>query len=86
MSRGEAIQQDIRNLEKQRDTHLREKGRIGRVANKVREPDYRINVRRVNFRWQRGNKIGMCEHAYIRGFDGKCDADESFWLCHSQLI
>ncbi|XP_076445793.1 mitogen-activated protein kinase kinase kinase 4-like [Babylonia areolata] len=58
MSRRERICDEILSMERQRESQLREKSRIGRVANKVREPDYRINVRRVNFRWQRGNKIG----------------------------
>ena len=58
LPRRKHIQQEIQRMEKQRDYDMREKRRIGCVANKVREPDYRINVRRVNFRWQRGIKIG----------------------------
>jgi mitogen-activated protein kinase kinase kinase 4 len=58
LSRREKIQQQIQGLERTRESDLREKKRIGQVTNKAREPDYRVSVRRVNFRWQRGNKIG----------------------------
>ncbi|KAL5010300.1 hypothetical protein ScPMuIL_012605 [Solemya velum] len=48
----------VRQLEKERDQKLQEKRRVGRQTNKKSEIDYHISVRRVNFRWQRGNKIG----------------------------
>ncbi|KAK7497186.1 hypothetical protein BaRGS_00011480 [Batillaria attramentaria] len=58
MTRAERIQRQIQRIEEKRDEHLREKSRIGQVSRKVQEPDYHIAVRRVKFRWQRGNKIG----------------------------
>ncbi|KAK7107487.1 mitogen-activated protein kinase kinase kinase 4-like isoform X2 [Littorina saxatilis] len=58
LTRRERIRRKVDHMERERDDQLLEKKRIGRVTNKVREPDYRINMRRVNFRWQRGNKIG----------------------------
>lgn len=57
-SRQERIRQEIKLVEGVRDKKLQEKHRIGHVTDKVREPDFRFTVRRVNFRWQRGNKIG----------------------------
>lgn len=59
LTRRERIRRKVDHMERERDDQLLEKKRIGRVTNKVREPDYRINMRRVNFRWQRGNKIGQ---------------------------
>ncbi|CAG5116904.1 unnamed protein product [Candidula unifasciata] len=56
--RGERLRLRIEKLELGREQKLRESRIIGRVTNHVQEPDYRINVRRVNFRWQRGIKIG----------------------------
>lgn len=48
----------VKMLEKDRDEILQEKRRVGRPTSKKSESDYHISVRRVNFRWQRGNKIG----------------------------
>ena len=48
----------IEHLEITREQRLRDERIIGILASQVHEPDIRINVRRVNFRWQRGFKIG----------------------------
>ncbi|XP_061167485.1 mitogen-activated protein kinase kinase kinase 4-like [Saccostrea echinata] len=50
--------QAILRLEERRLLRLRDSGVIGVVTSRKIEPDYRISVRRVNFRWQRGLKIG----------------------------
>ncbi|XP_062576562.1 mitogen-activated protein kinase kinase kinase 4-like, partial [Saccostrea cucullata] len=50
--------QAILRLEERRLLRLRDAGVIGVVTSRKIEPDYRISVRRVNFRWQRGLKIG----------------------------
>lgn len=49
----------IMRLEERRQARLRDSGVIGVATSRKIEPDYRISVRRVNFRWQRGLKIGM---------------------------
>ena len=54
-------------MEGDRDRSMRFRGRIGLVADKVREPGHTINVRRVNFRWQRGIKIGKWCNAMLCG-------------------
>jgi mitogen-activated protein kinase kinase kinase 4 len=46
-------------LEEERTKKLTEQRVIGREVSKKTENDYRINVRRINFRWQRGLKIGL---------------------------
>ena len=51
--------QAIMKLEERRQVRLRDAGVIGIVTSRKIEPDYRISVRRVNFRWQRGLKIGQ---------------------------
>ncbi|KAK0064372.1 mitogen-activated protein kinase kinase kinase 4 isoform X1 [Biomphalaria pfeifferi] len=56
--RSDRLQICIEKLENDRQEKLREKRIIGHVTTRIQEPDYRINVKRVNFRWQRGIKIG----------------------------
>ena len=48
----------IQRYEQDRTNELYNRHIIGRVTNKRVEVDYRINIRRVNFKWQRGFKIG----------------------------
>ena len=48
----------IKELERLRMVKLREQRVIGRVTNKKSEVSYHINTRKVNFHWQKGNKIG----------------------------
>ncbi|CAL1534129.1 unnamed protein product [Lymnaea stagnalis] len=56
--RSEQLQKAIEKLEQDRENKLRDNRIIGHVTTRVHEPDYRMNVKRVNFRWQRGIKIG----------------------------
>ncbi|XP_005109668.1 mitogen-activated protein kinase kinase kinase 4 isoform X2 [Aplysia californica] len=56
--RTERLRISIEKLEADREQKLRTKRIIGNVSGRVHEPDIRMNVRRVNFRWQRGFKIG----------------------------
>ncbi|XP_041352279.1 mitogen-activated protein kinase kinase kinase 4-like [Gigantopelta aegis] len=58
LSRNDRIQRAIDRLEQHRNTKLREKHIIGRFTERGHEIDHHISVRRVNFRWQRGIKIG----------------------------
>ncbi|XP_071112541.1 mitogen-activated protein kinase kinase kinase 4-like [Haliotis cracherodii] len=58
LSRKERIKLGCRRLEEERNQKMRDKRVIGRTTSRQSEIDYHINVRRVNFRWQRGNKIG----------------------------
>ncbi|CAC5409888.1 MAP3K4 [Mytilus coruscus] len=55
---SEKATKKIKKLEEDRTKKLQEQRVIGREVSKKSETDYRINVRRVNFRWQRGLKIG----------------------------
>ncbi|KAK3098006.1 hypothetical protein FSP39_015240 [Pinctada imbricata] len=48
----------ILELERKRDIMLQDHRVVGHVTSHKTTPDYRINARRVNFRWQRGIKIG----------------------------
>ena len=57
-TRQEKIRQKVQRFEKIREEKLRETKTIGQVTSRVQETDYRISLRRVNFRWLRGNKIG----------------------------
>ena len=56
---SEKATKKIIKLEEERTKKLTEQRVIGREVSKKTENDYRINVRRVNFRWQRGLKIGL---------------------------
>ncbi|XP_052239205.1 LOW QUALITY PROTEIN: mitogen-activated protein kinase kinase kinase 4-like [Dreissena polymorpha] len=47
----------IRKIEREREQQWREKRVIGRVT-KHRGVSYHLNTRKVNFHWQKGNKIG----------------------------
>lgn len=62
--RSERLRLRIEKLELSREQKLRDTRVIGMVTSRVQEPDYRINVRRVNFRWQRGIKIGTSESVF----------------------
>eukprot|EP00106_Octopus_bimaculoides_P005259 XP_014772701.1 PREDICTED: mitogen-activated protein kinase kinase kinase 4-like [Octopus bimaculoides] len=57
-SRSAHILQSINNLENKRNKKLQKSHIIGYITNKSSDLDLRIRVRRVNFRWQRGIKIG----------------------------
>ena len=46
-------------LEQQRTNDLFKRRAIGRVTSQKLEVDFHISVRKVNFKWQRGNKIGQ---------------------------
>lgn len=52
-------------LEERRQARLRDSGVIGVATSRKIEPDYRISVRRVNFRWQRGLKIGEGQYGKV---------------------
>lgn len=56
-SRHKIMMKDINELEARQQILLHKQNLIGRVTNK-RVEDYRITIRGVNFRWQRGIKIG----------------------------
>ncbi|RUS75685.1 hypothetical protein EGW08_016551 [Elysia chlorotica] len=56
--RSERMRSKIENLEKTREKMLQDNRVIGRITSRAQEPDLRMNVRRVKFRWQRGMKIG----------------------------
>lgn len=47
----------INKIEEERNKRLQEQRVIGHVT-KHREVNYHINTRKVNFHWQKGNKIG----------------------------
>ena len=49
----------VRHLEQQRADALFSEGRIGRVTHKQQQVEVSIANRRVNFKWQRGIKIGL---------------------------
>ncbi|XP_069140240.1 mitogen-activated protein kinase kinase kinase 4-like isoform X2 [Argopecten irradians] len=57
-SRRERLMTAIDHLEMNRDERLQEKRVVGRKTSRRNEPEQRISARRVNFRWQRGTKIG----------------------------
>jgi hypothetical protein len=48
----------LRSIEQKRVNSLFANRLIGRPTNCPIDVDYHINLRRVNFRWQRGIKIG----------------------------
>ncbi|XP_064627504.1 mitogen-activated protein kinase kinase kinase 4-like [Lineus longissimus] len=52
------IHQSIKYLEEERQSQLTEANMIGKVVSCKTEVDYHINVKRANFTWQRGMKVG----------------------------
>ncbi|XP_074644570.1 mitogen-activated protein kinase kinase kinase 4-like isoform X2 [Tubulanus polymorphus] len=52
------IQKAIQRLEEKRQNNLLDQKMIGKVMSVRQELDVRINVKRANFKWQRGIKIG----------------------------
>ncbi|KAK6169248.1 hypothetical protein SNE40_020332 [Patella caerulea] len=58
LTRSERMIQQINEIDRKRNKVLQDRRMVGRVTNKVSDIDYRISVRRVNFKWQRGTKIG----------------------------
>ncbi|XP_021362862.1 mitogen-activated protein kinase kinase kinase 4-like isoform X2 [Mizuhopecten yessoensis] len=57
-TRTERLMAAVDHLEEIRDERLQEKRVVGRKTSRRNEPEQRISARRVNFRWQRGTKIG----------------------------
>lgn len=57
------MMQEIKKVESERQAYLRKQNLIGRPTNQRLE-DYRINIRGVTFRWQRGIKIGKMINIY----------------------
>lgn len=61
MKPPDRAQAAVNKIDQDRDKTLMKKGRIGHVtADSSRDSGVRINARRVNFKWQRGFKIGWC--------------------------
>ena len=60
------IDSKIKELEQVRAKKLQDQRVIGRVTNKKSEVSYHINTRKVNFHWQKGNKIGKSENLGTR--------------------
>ena len=60
-SRISKVRKSIADLERKRHISLLEKHVIGKVSNKKRDLAGELAVipKRVPFKWQRGNKIGM---------------------------
>ena len=58
LSHMERIRAEIADLEDQRSRALFSRRVIGKVSSWKGDLTYNINIRRVNFKWQRGNKIG----------------------------
>ena len=53
------LRERVRRLEQERANALFSAGRIGRVTHKQPQVEVSIANRRVNFKWQRGIKIGL---------------------------
>ena len=58
LSPMERIRAEIADLEEKRSRSLFDRHVIGKVSSWKGDVTYNINIRRVNFKWQRGNKIG----------------------------
>ncbi|ESO84956.1 hypothetical protein LOTGIDRAFT_168212 [Lottia gigantea] len=59
LSRSDRIMSLISRIDEKRNQVLQDRHMIGKVTSlKASDIDYRISVRRVNFKWQRGIKIG----------------------------
>ena len=58
LSPMERIRAEIADLEEKRSRSLFDRRVIGKVSSWKGDVTYNINIRRVNFKWQRGNKIG----------------------------
>ena len=54
----ERIRAKVADLEERRSRSLLSRRVIGKVSSWKGDITYNINIRRVNFKWQRGNKIG----------------------------
>ena len=54
----ERIRAKVADLEERRSRSLLARRVIGKVSSWKGDITYNINIRRVNFKWQRGNKIG----------------------------
>ena len=65
MKPAERKKQAITDLERKREHMLLDQRVIGHVTSHQSSPDYRISARRVNFRWQRGTKIGNTRFLWI---------------------
>lgn len=61
------VRKAVRSLELKRNAKLYDKRFIGRVAERSHDVDYHnhISVRRVNFKWQRGNKLGEGQYGKV---------------------
>ena len=57
--RAEHINEAVNKLDEDRNKILSERQLIGHVTHRKSNMETRITARRVNFRWQRGIKIGM---------------------------
>jgi len=59
--RQRRIRASIRHLEQHREAFMRNSKLAGKTTeSNVAAVNYHINLRRVNFKWQRGIKIGRC--------------------------
>ena len=57
--RQRKIRAKIQHLEQHREQNLRRNKLVGKtIESNVAAVNYHINLRRVNFKWQRGIKIG----------------------------
>ena len=54
----EEVNKQLEEIEKERQKKLQNNRMIGRVVSLKTDCDYNIKIRRVNFKWQRGIKLG----------------------------
>jgi hypothetical protein len=64
-SRQQTVMNQIEQLDNEHEARLRAVRAIGRVVNSPEPSMPSMNYRRVNFRWQRGTKIGRQCHCTL---------------------
>lgn len=60
----EAVRRSIRKFEDKRYAVMKQRNIIGQVCHTPKSYDnvMHVGLRKVTFKWQRGNKIGMCAY------------------------
>ena len=83
-SRQLQMRKSIRSLEQYREGILHSSKLIGKpTTSNVAAVNYPISLRRVNFRWQRGIKIGTFHFAFYLDTNGDSDKRQKLLEIHS---
>lgn len=65
----EAVRRSIRLFEDERYAMMKRRNIIGQVCHTPKSDGMHVGLRKVTFKWQRGNKIGMAVFDCCFGYD-----------------